>query len=226
MVNIITTISIISTHPGLENGVSDNSTLSVDFFEKIYITPWCRIGPFIIGMITKLILEQYNSTLSLIKIILYTIISIILAIICIYFPFYSNYFPKSIHIIYQSLCHQCWAIAISWLIFACSTNHGGVINKILSWSCWTILARLSYSAYLIHTTIILIEVYNRLTTIHYQISIILNTFISQTILTLLISILMVVIIETPFNLFEKQIRKYYKEKKQILINHQNYGTIN
>jgi len=225
-VNIITTISIISNHPGTENGMSDNNTVSFDFFEKVYITPWCRIGPFIIGMMTKLILEQYHSTLSSIKVIIYTIISIILAMICIYFPFYSNYFPKFVRIIYQSLSHQCWAIAIGWLIFACCTDHGGLVNKILSWSFWTIIARLSYSAYLIHTIIILVQVYNRLSTIHYQTSVILNTFISQTILTLLMSIFVVILVETPFNLFEKQIRKYYKEKKQISINHQNYGTIN
>jgi peptidoglycan/LPS O-acetylase OafA/YrhL len=226
LVNIITTISIISTHPGLENGMSDADTISLDFFEKIYITPWCRIGPFLIGMMTKLILEQYHSTLSLIKIILYTIISIMLAMICIYFPFYSNSFPKFVRILYQSLSHQCWAIAIGWLIIVCFTNHGGLVNRILSWSIWTILARLSYSIYLIHTTIILSQVYNRLSTIHYQTSVILNTFISQTILTLLASVFIVILVESPFNLFEKQIRKYYKEKKQILISHQNYGTIN
>jgi peptidoglycan/LPS O-acetylase OafA/YrhL len=225
LVNIITTICIISTHPGLENGLNEDQTITFDFFEKIYITPWCRIGAFIIGMMTKLFLEQYHSTLSSIKVIIYTTFSIILAMICIYFPFYSNYFPKFVFIIYQSLSHQCWAIAIGWLIFACSTNHGGLVNQILSWSIWTIIARLSYSAYLIHTIIILIQVYNRLSTIHYQTSIILNSFISQTIITLVASIGVVILVETPCYLFEKQIRKYYKEKKQITINHQNYGTI-
>jgi peptidoglycan/LPS O-acetylase OafA/YrhL len=210
----------------MENGMSDNGTLSLDFFEKIYITPWCRIGPFIIGMITKLILEQYHSTLSLIKIIIYTIISMILTMICIYFPFYSNYFPKFLQIIYQSLSHQFWALAIGWLIFSCYTHHDGLINKILSWPFWSILARLSYSAYLIHTIIILFQVYNRLTIIHYQTSVILNMFISQTILTLLASIFIVILVETPFYIFEKQIRKYYKDKRENLINRRNYETIN
>jgi len=228
-VNIISTICIISTHPGTENGVTGvngDGTMSLDFFEKVYITPWCRIGPFLIGMMTKLILEYYHSTLSSIKTILYTIISIIVGMSCIYFPFYSNYFPKVVHIIYQSISHQCWAIAIGWLIFACCTNHGGLVNRILSWPIWTIIARLSYSAYLIHVMIILVQVYNRYSTIHYQTSAIFNAFISQTILTLLASILVVMLVETPCHLLEKQIRKYHKEKKQILINRQNYGTIN
>ncbi|CAF3972930.1 unnamed protein product [Adineta steineri] len=225
LINIITTICIISTNPHFEGGLIDFDSPSLDFFEKVYITPWCRIGPFIIGMITRLIIEQYHSTLSKIKIILYTIISIILAMICIYFPFYSNYFPKFFGIIYQSLSRQCWAIAVGWLIFACSTNHGGLINKILSWPLWTIIARLSYSAYLIHPIIILIQVYNHLTTIHYQTSIVLNNFISQIILTLFTSIFVVILVEMPCSLFEKQIRKHYNDKKQMPINQQTYGTI-
>jgi len=143
-----------------------------------------------------------------------------------FFPFYFNYFPNFVIIIYQSFSHQCWSIAIGWVIYACSTNQGGLVNKILSWPFWIILARLSYSAYLIHTIIILVQVYNRLSTIHYQTSVILNTFISQTILTLLASVFVVILVETPCNLFEKQIRKYYKDKREILTNHQNYGTIN
>jgi peptidoglycan/LPS O-acetylase OafA/YrhL len=223
---MITLTSIIGTHPGMEYGMTKDDSISIDYFEKVYITPWCRIAPFIIGMITKLILEQYHSTLSTIKIILCTIISILLAMICIFFPFYSDYFPKFIMIIYQSLSRQCWSIAIGWLIYACYTNQDGLVNKFLSWPIWTIIARLSYSAYLIHTTIMLVQVYNRLSTVHYQTSVILNTFLSQTILTLFISLFVVVLVETPCNVFERRIHKYYKDKKQNLANRQNYEAIN
>ena len=217
---------IISTNPGTEIGMMTDGNVSYDYFKKVYITPWCRIGPFIIGMITKLILEYYHSTLSVFKIILYTILSIFLAGVCIYYPFYSSSFPRILHILYQSFSHQCWALAIGWLIFACSTNHGGLVNQILSWPIWTIIARLSYSAYLIHTILILIQTYNRLSIIHYQISVIFNTFISQTIWTLLASIFVVILVELPCNVLEKHIRKYYKERKEILTNQRNYGTIN
>ncbi|UJR32240.1 hypothetical protein I4U23_019706 [Adineta vaga] len=225
LINIITTISLVSTHPGFEGGFITMDQAPLDFANKIYITPWCRIGAFIIGMITKLILEQYHPILSSIKVILFTIISILLAIICIYLPFYSNYFPKFILILHQSLSHQCWSIAIGWLIFACSTNHGRLINKILSWPFWMIVARLSYSAYLIHATIILVHVYNQLSTIHYQTSVIFNNFVSLTILSLFASIFIVVLVEMPCSLVEKRMRKYCKDRKQLLINQRSYGTI-
>ncbi|CAF0836239.1 unnamed protein product [Adineta ricciae] len=225
LINIITNISLVSTHPGFESGYIATTEVPVDFFEKVYVTPWCRIGAFVIGMMTKLILERCHSTLSSIQVILYTIISIILAIVCIYIPFYSDYVPKFVLILHQSLSRQCWSIAIGWLIFACCNNNARLINKILSWPFWTIIARLSYSAYLIHVTIILVHIYNRVTTIHCQTSVILNNFISLTLLSLFVSIFIVVLVETPCSLFERRIRKYYRERKPLATNHQSYGTI-
>lgn len=226
LVNIITTISIISTHPGTENGMSTDGAISLDFFEKVYVAPWCRIGPFLIGMITKLLLEYYHSHMSSLSKIIYTIISILFALICIYFPFYSNHFPRIVLIIYQSISRQCWAFAIGWLVFTCSLNPSGLINRILSWSYWTIIARLSYSTYLIHAILILVQVYNRTSTIHYQTSMMINTFLAQIILTLFLSIFVVILIEMPCQLFEKQIRKSYQEKKQSMTYRQNYQAIN
>ena len=225
LANVIITISIISTHPGTENGMSSDGAISVDYFAKIYVTPWCRIGPFLIGMLTRLILEYHRSPISSMTKIICTIISIILAMICIYFPFYSNNFPKILLIIYQSISHQCWALAIGWLILICCLNQGGLVNKILSWPIWTIIARLSYSAYLIHTIVILVQVFNRISTIHYQTSVMANAFLAQLIWTLFLSILVVILVEMPCQVLEKQIRKSYREKKQLLILQSNYGTI-
>ena len=226
LVNVITTLSIISTHPGTEKGMSSDGEISVDYFEKVYVTPWCRIGPFLIGMITKLLLEYHHSTISYLRKTVLTIISILLALICIYFPFYSDHFPRLVLIIYQSISHQCWAFSIGWLIFICCINQGGFIHRILSWSCWTIIARLSYSAYLIHTLLILVQVYNRTSTLHYQTSVMINTFLAQIILTLFLSIFVVILVEMPCQVFEKQIRKSYREKKQSLVNRQSYEAIN
>lgn len=225
VVNVIATISIISTHPGTENGMSSDGAISVDYFKKIYVTPWCRIGPFLIGMITRLILEYHHSPVSSMTKMIGTIISLILGMICIYFPLYSHHFPKILLIIYQSISHQCWALAIGWLILLCWFNQGGLINRILSWSLWTIIARLSYSAYLIHAMIILVQVFNRFSTIHYQTSVMINTFLAQLLWTLFLSIFVVILVEMPCQVLEKQLRKYHREKKQLLIHHSNYGTI-
>lgn len=55
---------------------------------------------------------------------------------------------------YEPLSHVLWAVALSWIIFACVHGYGGPINWFLSWPQWQPLSRLSYSIYLCHSTIL------------------------------------------------------------------------
>lgn len=47
-----------------------------------------------------------------------------------------------------------WAIAISYIIYACAHNAGGPINWFLSHPCWDLLAKLSFAIYLVHMPVI------------------------------------------------------------------------
>ena len=44
--NVVATGLIINHYPGSEVGV-----FGPNFFQKVYITPWCRIGPYVIGIL-------------------------------------------------------------------------------------------------------------------------------------------------------------------------------
>lgn len=59
---------------------------------------------------------------------------------------------------YESFSRVCWAISLSWIIFACIHGYGGPINWFLSLPQWQPLARLSYSIYLVHLPIQLLIV--------------------------------------------------------------------
>lgn len=51
---------------------------------------------------------------------------------------------------YESFSRVSWAIALSWIIFACVKGYGGPINWFLSLSFWQPFSRLSYSLYIVH----------------------------------------------------------------------------
>lgn len=51
---------------------------------------------------------------------------------------------------FESFVRVSWAIALSWIIFACVRGYGGPVNWMLSWPQWQPLARISYSLYLVH----------------------------------------------------------------------------
>lgn len=217
---------IVIINPGLETGFEKDNGPSLDFFEKIYVTPWCRIGPFLIGMMTKLVLEDSSCILSTLKKIFGTTIAILLALICMFLPFYSDSLPRWLLILYQSMSRSCWSISIAWLIILCSTRQIPRLNKFLSWPIWTILARMSYSAYLIHATIILTEVYNRYSVLHYQVGVIFSGFLGQIFITFLASLCVILLIESPCSTLTKKIRHYFKTKHLPLgVNQSTYGTI-
>lgn len=62
--------------------------------------------------------------------------------------------PKANHVLYETTSRSVWSIALGYIIFSCVNGKGGFINDILSWPIWTPLARLSFSAYLIHTFVL------------------------------------------------------------------------
>jgi peptidoglycan/LPS O-acetylase OafA/YrhL len=134
-----------------------------------------------------------------------------LGLTCI-FVIYPDYvlvggLSRSALIAYQTLCRPCWSLVIGWLIFLCSTNQGGIVNTILSWPIWAPLARLNYSAYLIHLMIIFITMYNQTIPIYFQPYILVSTYISTLFVSYVAAIVVVIFFETPFFLLEK---KFFK----------------
>ena len=57
--------------------------------------------------------------------------------------------------VFFSLTKLAWALALAWIIFACHYGYGGVINDILSGKAYIPLTRISFSAYLIHPTMMI-----------------------------------------------------------------------
>ena len=75
---------------------------------------------------------------------------------------------RASNILYQSTSKIIWALALGYIIYACVTSNGGIFEKIFSLSFWTPLSRLSFSTYLIHTSIVLSYIYNQEHAIHLQ----------------------------------------------------------
>jgi peptidoglycan/LPS O-acetylase OafA/YrhL len=139
------------------------------------------------------------------------LLAIIMALGCI-FSLYGDYvlvpgLNRASLIAYQSLSRPVWSISVSWVLFLCSTNQGGIINRILSFPIWIPLARLNYAAYLIHSTVIFVTLFNLTTPLYYQPMTFLNNYVSQLIFSYLAAIVVVIFFETPFFILEKRIFK-------------------
>ena len=112
------------------------------------------------------------------------LITIFITFSCVFITYpdfkdYPNmYFSREWHIAYQSTARSWWAFAVAYLIYACETYNGGIVKRILTFKFWFPLSRLSYSAYLIHTTVIFYFYATQEHPMHIQVSDIVNFVIS------------------------------------------------
>ncbi len=184
------------------------------YFDKIYITPWCRITAYGVGLLTGFIVLDVGRSYRLNMFVKAggNIMALIFVFICIITPYWDAIKPhglsRSLSITYQAFSRTLWSMAIGWLIFLCSTDNAKTINKILSWSVFVPLARLNYSTYLIHSMIIYMMVYNLIEPIHFQTHVLVQYFVSNTLLSYAAAIIIVLLFEAPFFVIEKKLFKH------------------
>uniref|UniRef100_A0A915HPD2 Acyltransferase 3 domain-containing protein n=1 Tax=Romanomermis culicivorax TaxID=13658 RepID=A0A915HPD2_ROMCU len=144
-----------------------------EFTYKVYFSPHCRIGPYLVGLLVGYILFKYRKSfkLSMISNMLLWVASFALGL-GVLFGMYD--FCKTGRIsdigkaIYGSSCRVLWSLFLAWIVLAASTGHGGFINKFLSSKRWKPMSRLVYSAYLVHPIIMLLYYTSFMKPIHYE----------------------------------------------------------
>ncbi|GFN76753.1 nose resistant to fluoxetine protein 6 [Plakobranchus ocellatus] len=126
------------------------------YFYDYYVAPWCRIGPYIVGIVTGYILASKKNKIRLTWPVALTgwLIAIATALAALYGlrGDIGGKHPSSLGVaaLYNSVARSAWAAALCWLIVACVSGWGGFVNTFLSWSPFVVLGRLTYMAYLIH----------------------------------------------------------------------------
>ena len=127
--------------------------------DMIYGKPYCRIGPYLVGILLGYIIFK-NYRIKFEKKQLNWIIHLVLwgvAIIVgmsVVYGFYGSYHghevSKAGNIAYFMLARPAWGVALAIVTFTCHYGYGGVIDKFLSLPLWVPLSRLTFNAYLVH----------------------------------------------------------------------------
>ncbi|CAF1187897.1 unnamed protein product [Didymodactylos carnosus] len=216
-VGIGSILSILLYYPNMSlndpTGLTNNGGGGPTFYKTVYVTPWCRISAYAVGLLTGyiIIITGRQDRINRCSKIIGTILVIIICLACLF-----TTYPDSIHVpglsrpvivAYVSLSRTFWSIVIGWLLFLCSTNQGGIVNEILSWPIWIPLARLNYSCYLVHTMILHIIIFNQTMPFYYQGHLVINNFIAHIFFSYVAAILVAIFFETPFFIVEKKLFK-------------------
>lgn len=132
-----------------------------DYLSNYYARPYCRIGPYIVGIIVGSLMYKTDCKVKINKYLnlLLWLVFATLAMVVLYGLRDPINFPKDalnrdVSALYNATHRIVWGACVCWVIFACATGNGGFINTLLSWSPFVPLARLSYCIFLSHFMII------------------------------------------------------------------------
>lgn len=210
--HILATALIVNHYPGAELGTLGGNP---DYFNKIYVTPWCRIGPFIVGILFgyQIYTDRKNKTklhpVHNKLLWLGTLITLALMVFGVYDNFNGGPpLNKVINILYQATSRTVWSLGLGFIVYACLTGQGGIFNKFFSLSIWTPLSRLSFSAYLIHSTILFAYYASQDHAIHLQDSLIVYLYIGNMVLAFCAAYFVSMIFEVPIISLDKFIFKH------------------
>jgi len=184
------------------------------YFMDNYIKPWCRVSPYLVGIVLGYLLHATKNKPVKIP----RVLNVILWVVAFGAGFgivYGLNIPirltatnpeplsKAANVVYGGFHRLSWAICISWVIFACCRGYGGWVNEFLSWEAFQPLSRVSFIMYLTHLTVYSVvaasmtfEVtYTHLTAVIY--------FLASLVITLVVSAIIFVGIEMPWLTVEK-----------------------
>ncbi|XP_062571953.1 LOW QUALITY PROTEIN: nose resistant to fluoxetine protein 6-like [Saccostrea cucullata] len=181
------------------------------YFEDYYIVPYCRMGPYICGIITGYILYKTKCKCRMNIFVNLLGWAVAAASACaVLYGIYDTVKPdqpvalsKEVTALYNALNRTVWGAAVCWVIFACATGNGGYINTLLSWKAFVPLSRLTYCAYLVHPLVMYVYYFNRNFPFYLTDLDMVYTFLANLMVSYGIAFILSIAFESPFMGLEK-----------------------
>jgi peptidoglycan/LPS O-acetylase OafA/YrhL len=181
---------------------------NMDFFNYLYVKPYARAFPWLVGIGLGFIFNQYGFKFQLgsVTLVVGYLLSFGTILLITFLPYndwhhstpYSwGYWPESVNVLFISFSRLLWSIALAWIVWACAIGYGGPINWFLAHEGWVLGARLTYSAYLIHPMIIKVYWASITSTMHYSAFYMTIIFIGTATLSFAFALLVFLGLERP-----------------------------
>jgi len=148
---------------------------AADYTDLIYIKPWGRIAPYLVGLVLgymlykKMHFKFSRIKTALVYLVLWVAAGVALVTILygLYFTWHGHTLTKLENIFYITFSRLVWGIGLALIVFSCHNGYGFFVNSFLSMKIWTPLSRMTFNAYLIHPVALFI-IYGQLqTSFHY-----------------------------------------------------------
>ncbi|KFM59972.1 Nose resistant to fluoxetine protein 6, partial [Stegodyphus mimosarum] len=188
----------------------------LEFFNKIYIKPYTRIGPYLVGMFVGYFLfktkQSNRGKDSWITLGCGWIIASSVTLTCVYGLYHKD--PSVLACsFYNALNRTCYGAGLCWVIYVCLTKQAGIVDSILSWKLFIPLSRLTYCAYLIHPMVITGYFSSLKSLLEVSHPTLVLYFLGFLVVTYGLSLPVSLIFESPIIGLEKLIRNKFQARK-------------
>lgn len=116
-----------------------------------------RLGPWFVGLIVGVfILDTKNGEFKIhwaLNLFIWTVVLTGMGAIVFTGNDILNHFEVVKNAFYLSLHKVAWSIGLCWIVFASVKGYGGIVNWFLSLPMFQVLARLTYSMYIVHIVV-------------------------------------------------------------------------
>ncbi|CAN7937025.1 unnamed protein product [Ixodes hexagonus] len=130
-----------------------------DYMRDVYIKPYCRVGPFLVGMLVGYVIHVTQGAIIIKRVYVWLgwalCAFVMLGVLYAMWPANTGQALPSLGwaVLYGALSRTLWAAGLSWIVIASVAGYGGVVTKLLSFGALKPLSRLTYCAYIIHPVI-------------------------------------------------------------------------
>ncbi|XP_063232249.1 nose resistant to fluoxetine protein 6-like [Bacillus rossius redtenbacheri] len=203
----------------------DDITLN-PYFENIYIKSHFKATPYIVGIVLGCLVHRFRTKgIKLNKAALWSGWAAAGALaLCSMFSactFYRRgYRYRALEAaLFAAFDKLGWSAAVSWLIFACATGHGGTLNRLLSYKWIVPFSRVTYSAYLVNGIVILYNLGSTRAPTYVDEYLMTQTSVMYLVMTYSAGLLLTLTFESPLNALQKILltgrRENSKEERKI-----------
>ena len=127
-----------------------------DFFKSTYYLPWCRVGPYMIGVLVgmwlqksgrKLHLKSYQKwTLFILSFLMINLIIFLVTGLLIQ----GIVIPGWLSPVYEATHRSIWGFSVAVLVVLMETGNFDILYSLLGSDWWMVPSKLGYSAYITH----------------------------------------------------------------------------
>ncbi|KAK9753368.1 Acyltransferase family [Popillia japonica] len=185
----------------------ETEIFSEAYYIYYYYPTHTRMSPWLIGVFTGAILHVYKDKKltihPLINLGIWLIV-IVGMIACVFLGNNVTYnYDRLATSFYLTFYRPAWCVGLAWVVISCSKGRGGIFNFVLSADIFQMLAKLTYSMYLVHVTCLLLNVARTRFPAHFGDQELIHLFLGDMLTTMTLGIVWCVLFESPLVAVEK-----------------------